>query len=158
MPTMVVMRGLPGSGKSTLAQNIAKRRNAALCSADDWFIRNGKYCFDPKQLGVAHMRCQHYVREACKAGRDVVVDNTNASWGEVKVWVDIAKEFGYKLAVSVPSWTEDLFCDGSWNLKFLSGRSVHDVPDEVLSGISERFVWGVEDMIRESGVEIEDVC
>ena len=140
MPTMFIMRGLPGSGKSTLAKKVARENHAEIHSADDWFMRSGKYVFKPEQLAVAHSRCQHYVRTACKAGKNVVVDNTNTSRQELDLWLGIAKEHGYEVQVVVPDWTPELrTADGKWNVEFLSGKNTHGVPDAVLVSMRDRW-------------------
>lgn len=149
MAKMYIMRGLPGSGKSTLAQRVAKDNDAAIHSADDWFVRDGKYKYNPDHIGVAHMRCQHYVKQACKAGRNVVVDNTNVTWSEVRVYVEIAKKFGYEVEIVIPNWTPDLQDEhGRWNLEFLRGRSLHGVPFEVLVKMNESFRWDVSELVQ----------
>ena len=42
--TVYIIRGLQGSGKSTLAKKIAsKSLDSVICSADDYFYKDGKY-------------------------------------------------------------------------------------------------------------------
>jgi predicted kinase len=151
---MTIMRGLPGSGKSFLAKKIAGENNASIYSADDWFVRNGRYVFKKDQLGIAHARCQQHVRISCQQGVNVVVDNTNTSWNEISVYVDIAKEFGYNIQIAVPDWTPHLFIDGKWNVHFLSGRNTHGVPDSVLDIMAANYDYDVDSKIaNEIGVK-----
>lgn len=149
MPKMFIMRGLPGSGKSTLAKQVAESHGADIHSSDDWFVRRGRYAFKADQLHLAHSRCQQHVRISCQTGKNVVVDNTNVTWSEVKVYVDIAKQFGYEIEVVVPSWTPHLFIDGKWNVHYLSGRNIHGVPDKVLDFMAESYDYKVESKIKD---------
>ncbi|XP_037082447.1 uncharacterized protein LOC119103101 [Pollicipes pollicipes] len=76
---LFVMKGLPGSGKSHLAKRILQRYpDAVLCSADDFFMKDGRYEFERDQLPAAHEACQRRAERACCEQRaHLVVDNTN---------------------------------------------------------------------------------
>ncbi len=52
--TVYIMRGLQGSGKSTLAKKIASKPNSVVCSADDYFYRDGKYEWKASEMKAAH--------------------------------------------------------------------------------------------------------
>ena len=55
---MFLMRGVPGSGKSTIVKHLMKMFHTdSICSADQYFSRNGRYRFDQKQLKQAHEYC-----------------------------------------------------------------------------------------------------
>ena len=57
--TMVVMRGLPGSGKSTVVSTITRvYPHAVVCSADHYFMNDGKYEYSSSRLKSAHLQCQ----------------------------------------------------------------------------------------------------
>ena len=66
--TVYIMRGVPGSGKSTIARKLAHGATAdevmnltpfhgTVVSADDFFLRNGEYRYNPKEIGIAHSYC-----------------------------------------------------------------------------------------------------
>jgi len=44
---LVIVRGLPGAGKSSFA----KLLGSAICTADDYFIKNGKYNWTASKIG-----------------------------------------------------------------------------------------------------------
>ena len=44
--TLYLVRGCPGSGKSTLAKKIANENGFAHYENDEFFMKDGKYCFD----------------------------------------------------------------------------------------------------------------
>ena len=96
------MQGESGSGKSTLArEHIAPLlrdlgHNVEIFSTDDLFHENGVYNFNPKLLGVNHKRNLDRTVEALKAGKSVIVDNTNTQAWEAKGYVSAA------LALHVP--------------------------------------------------------
>ena len=46
MKSLILVRGIPGSGKSTFAKEISY--GFPFLSADDFFMIEGKYQFDPK--------------------------------------------------------------------------------------------------------------
>ena len=61
MAELFIVRGLPGSGKTSLGHKLA----LLVYSADDFFTdEEGRYNFDPSQLGEAHAACQLNVRKA----------------------------------------------------------------------------------------------
>uniref|UniRef100_A0A8W8KSP8 Uncharacterized protein n=1 Tax=Magallana gigas TaxID=29159 RepID=A0A8W8KSP8_MAGGI len=63
--TVFIMRGVSGSGKSTIARAIQKvYPSAVLCSADDYFMREGEYHFSADDLESAHKYCQRLAEEA----------------------------------------------------------------------------------------------
>ena len=83
---LIIMRGIPGSGKTTLARKIedlAMRSGykiTGICSADDYFVKNGKYVFDGKKLGEAHKFCQSKAIQLLAAGK-LQISNGEKSLG-----------------------------------------------------------------------------
>ena len=78
---LVVMVGMPGSGKSTMAK--------------EKFVRNGfvRVCND--ELGNK-AKCLKVADAALKAGKSVVVDNTNPDPATRKEWIDLARKHGVR--------------------------------------------------------------
>ncbi|KAJ8320766.1 hypothetical protein KUTeg_002353, partial [Tegillarca granosa] len=110
--TMFIMRGISGSGKSTLVNIIQKvYPNAVVCSADFYFVtEDGTYNFQPDCLSYAHFDCQKNAREAClKQMNVIVIDNTNIRRWEMKLYLDMAREFNYVVVPVRPRtrWRED---------------------------------------------------
>ena len=67
--TLILLRGLPGAGKTTLAKQLSR----AICSADDYFVINGKYNWIKNNIGDAHVWCRRKCRRFMSIGVDVVV-------------------------------------------------------------------------------------
>ena len=55
MKTLIILRGVPGCGKSTVAEVLSNNGKYPVCTADDFFMKDGEYKWNPKQLGN---RCQ----------------------------------------------------------------------------------------------------
>ncbi|XP_076831895.1 uncharacterized protein n4bp2l2 isoform X2 [Brachyhypopomus gauderio] len=132
---LILMRGLPGSGKSTLAKEIVSTVSTGLIlSTDDYFFQENGYFFDPSVLGDAHEWNQQRAREAMLAGRSpVVIDNTNIHAWEMKPYVTMALEIGYRVEFVEPdtSWK----CDSAQ----LEKRNKHGVPRETIAKMLDRF-------------------
>lgn len=119
-----LIRGLPGSGKSTLARAYAARGYVHL-EADDFFIQpDGRYQFDPSQIGAAHAWCRSQVAIALAAGRNVVVANTFTRRWEIAPYYELAALYG---AVA----TEET-AGGTW-------ENVHGVPPAVVEAMRARW-------------------
>lgn len=127
--TLTIVRGLPGSGKSTLAHMLVAARRAGggwaqQVEADDYFIRDGKYQFDPSQLTAAHADCQRRTRAYLEMGAHVVVANTFTQRWEYQWYLDVAMELG------VPVQMVEVH--GEFG-------SVHNVPDEAIARMKARW-------------------
>jgi tRNA uridine 5-carbamoylmethylation protein Kti12 len=73
---LIIIRGLPGSGKSTFAEALAKDiYNSVVVEADDFFIKDKEYRFNPTMLAQAHEWCQNTVRDYLNEGKHVIVAN-----------------------------------------------------------------------------------
>ena len=129
---MYIMRGLPGSGKSSLAKDLGK--GGQIFSADDYFMVNGKYQFDPTKLPNAHLSTQRKTENALSNGvSPIVVDNTNVSREEMKPYAQMAKKYGYDVEVAQP--------DTPWmfDAEKLAKRNKHGVPQEVIEDMMRRW-------------------
>ncbi|KAF6041623.1 CNP [Bugula neritina] len=101
---MIIMRGVPGTGKSTIVNYLMESLSTdCLCSADNFFIRNGKYVFDKTQIKQAHTFCQQKAEKFCTEGHSVVIiDNTNVMRWETDFYVDLAYKHGYVVVMITP--------------------------------------------------------
>ena len=138
MVTLYIIRGLPGTGKSTLGKMLA---NEGLSfAADDYFMVDGEYRFDPSKLGEAHNQCARNVKNALKPqGRyspydetRVAVCNTFSRRWEYEPYVSLAKKVGARYFVI------DLF-DNCTSLDELFDRNVHGVPRHVFKAMYDRW-------------------
>jgi len=97
---LIIMQGCSASGKSTIAKAIADSMGGVICSADNYFMQDGKYCFDASQLGKAHECCRHSVKTGMFNNEPlIIVDNTNCTQKEANPYIEMAKEHGYTVQV-----------------------------------------------------------
>ncbi len=89
------LRGVSGSGKSTEAMRLANNNKDIICSADDCFMKDGEYVFEPSLLAAAHSKCLKkfisLVYNGSNGSDDIaIVDNTNLQWWELKAYWEVA--------------------------------------------------------------------
>ncbi|KAL7832135.1 hypothetical protein AOLI_G00296830 [Acnodon oligacanthus] len=132
---LILMRGLPGSGKSTLAKEILScGPNGLILSTDDYFFQEDGYFFDSALLGDAHDWNQKRAGDAMLRGHSpVIIDNTNIRAWEMKPYVTLALECGYRVDFVEPDtcWK----CDPAE----LEKRNKHGVPRESIAKMLDRF-------------------
>lgn len=141
MKKLIIMRGVSGSGKSTLAQELGK--DGVIFSTDDYFMIDGEYKFNPKELGSAHRWNLRRTEKAMQYSKPlIVIDNTNTQAWEMSKYVEIAQQYGYNIEIAEPNWHPDLRNEeGKWNFDFLKGRNKHGVPEEALKRMIDRYEY-----------------
>lgn len=138
---LVIMRGLPGSGKSTKAREYG----GTIVSADDYFMQDDKYMFDPNQLGAAHNQSKNKCEEAMKRGDPtIVVDNTNVRARDYKDYVKLAEQYGYDVEI-------DSVGTGGMAVEELAERNKHGVPLSTIENMVEK--WEGEPLYPESDLK-----
>lgn len=126
--TLYLLRGLPGSGKSTFAASL----NIGLCGAlwveaDSYFLNDDMtYKFDASKLAEAHKECQDRVRMGMGIGIDIIVSNTLTTEKELKPYLKLAEEFGYRVVSLIVENRH-------------GSKSVHDVPESTVEKMRNRF-------------------
>ena len=116
-----IFRGLPGSGKSTMA----KTMGGPVFEADQFFMEDGEYKFNPKKLKDAHAWCKDSVEEAMMFLKERVnVANTFTQHWEMKDYIDMAESHGYEVEV--------YHVQGEWG-------NVHGVPPEAIKRMKDRW-------------------
>jgi len=125
---LYILRGLPGAGKSTLARTIG----AVYFEADMFFMEGNEYKFNPTKLKDAHAWCQNQVRISMKNSDSklgdtrIAVANTFTQEWEMEPYIEMSKEFGFTIFTLIVENRH-------------GGVNQHDVPDEVLDKMKNRF-------------------
>lgn len=126
MKRVIIFRGLPGSGKSTLA----KKLGGFVVSADDYFMVDGVYRFDPSKLGEAHIACMRNFLYACGVDMPLIaVDNTNTTLMELNPYRLVALAHGYEVEV------HRVICNPEVAFK----RGTHNVPLNTIKRMDIHF-------------------
>jgi predicted kinase len=131
---LYIVRGIPGSGKSTFAKRLVGE-DFLVCEADKYFIdkETGEYNFDFTKIKEAHKFCQDTVESYMKDSlvndqfyREIAVSNTFTQEWEMRPYFELAKNYGYKVFSVVVENRH-------------GGTNQHEVPEEVLIKMRERF-------------------
>ena len=94
----IILRGISGSGKSTFCKE--NWPDATVCSADNFFMRDGEYCFNPTLLGKAHAIClAEFIDAINNRHKIVVADNTFIHKWEYMNYIQIADAKGYEIEI-----------------------------------------------------------
>jgi len=123
MKELFLLRGLPGSGKSTLAKALGGEQ----VEADQYFIVDGEYHFDPTKIKTAHEWCRNQVSDWMFLEFErIVVSNTFTQEWEMEPYFQMAREKGYMVYSLVVENRH-------------GGENVHGVPAEKLQQMKSRF-------------------
>lgn len=126
---VVIMRGISGSGKSTYAQQILDLWGPGrIVSADDFFMKDGTYQFNPSGIGEAHAVCLgKFLMHLQNRIPLVIADNTNIRLWEFNNYLKLARWFEYKIEIlTTIKPSKDQIYLGHY-------RNVHNVPLEVIA-------------------------
>ena len=126
----IILRGVSGSGKSTKARELVGE-SGMIHSTDDFFMRDGKYVFNPEKLPLYHdLNFKAFQASLVLGVNPIVVDNTNTRKWEYKKYQDAAAEAGYQVEViSIPHPDP----------KVAAQRNTHGVPEEVIRRMISRW-------------------
>lgn len=127
MPTLYLIRGIPGSGKSSLARILFDNQVVDDCiEADDYFVNDGVYMFNPYKLKDAHDWCQDRTRVILGHGYNLAVSNTSTTEQEVETYRKIAEECKAKFISLIVENRH-------------GGENIHNVPEEKIQQMKKRF-------------------
>ncbi len=127
--SIILLRGLPGSGKSTLAMVLSEHGKYPVTAIDDYFTNkvSGEYKFEFQNNHLAYKQCEEQTSNFAKQGAEkIIVDNTFTLAWEMEPYFKIAKENNYTLFVVTVEKHHD-------------GKNIHDVSDEQLQKMAEKF-------------------
>lgn len=131
MKKVIILCGVPGCGKSTYARSIPY---AVVCSADDFFMKDGVYTFNPSLLGQAHAKCfGDFLTCIGKECPCIIVDNTNIQRWERQNYETVALMCQYD--VEYKYWLLKTEKEIQCCLK----RNTHEVPESVVRSMLDRF-------------------
>lgn len=99
---LYILRGVPGCGKSTVAKSLG----SVVCEADQYFMQEGQYRFDPTQLVEAHKYCFNKCELALQNNVPiVVVSNTSVRAEDVETYRELGLKYEYNVFVlTVENW------------------------------------------------------
>lgn len=123
MKIAYIMRGVPGSGKSTIARQLAGNEGV-IHSTDDYFLVDGIYCFEPRQLKVYHdANYQAFCNSLILGKQTVICDNTNIQRWQFARYVESARQAGYVVVYVILQHP---------NPQEAANRNVHKVSERVI--------------------------
>jgi adenylate kinase family enzyme len=138
---LVVMRGAPGQGKSTLANKLLSEHltkpgsTGIICSADQYYMKSGKYQWDATKIHLAHGECRANCRDALKNRIEVIfIDNTNTDTQKEALWYVMAGAvFGYDIHFLSPQtdWMDDP--------ALLAMKNRHGVPEQKCKAMLDKI-------------------
>lgn len=142
--TVSIMSGAPGSGKTTAVRKVLDEAandifrgvsglqygTVAACSADDYFMRDGEYKFDVKELGAAHAACFKQFIGFLQTGiTHVFVHNTSIEAWEISPYMLASAAFGYDATIHTLTVDPDVAFE----------RNVHGVPLKTIQRMCDRI-------------------
>lgn len=142
---VVIMSGSSGSGKGTYIKEIygPEGDSVKVVSADNFFMKNGLYKFDPGKLGLAHADClrqftktmvDFYNGASTYVGKGkietLIVDNTNTTTEEIAPYYSVGAAFNADRISLVT-----LHCSP----KIASERNLHGVGHDACMAMSARL-------------------
>lgn len=126
MKSITLIRGISGSGKSTFAEFISDGKYD-IFSADDYFMVDGEYKFDPSRLKLAHEDCKNKVEDAMKRNEySIFVANTFTRKWEMDGYFELAEKYNYRIFTVIVENRH-------------GNKNVHNVPETSINGMRERF-------------------
>jgi len=130
---------LPGSGKSYIGKRLIEdtiRDNFAehVISADDYFLRNGRYMYDASKISEAHQNAQRlFYNRASKGYSPLIIDNTNLQSWEMFPYIQAAIQYSYHVEIIEPvtPW--------KWVPNKLAQKNKHNVPMDKIKKMMDNY-------------------
>lgn len=137
--TIKIMVGVAGSGKSTIAkawvaEDPDNRVRVNRDSFREMITGSSKKAVLSQEMETIVTKAQtQVVEESIKAGKSVVIDDTNLRARTIRTWMDLALKYGIEWDVHVVN------VDVETALKQNSLRGADKVPDEVIEKMHRNF-------------------
>lgn len=139
---VVALMGVSGAGKNKFIETNMPWTNM-IVSADDFFMKEGKYVFDAAKLGAAHGSCFRKFVDVLRKDADIhidgtvennitgliVVNNTNSSLSEIAPYMAAAQAYGADASV---------ICLRI-NPEIAAARAIHGASLETIVKMAERI-------------------
>ena len=146
--TLIILRGLPGSGKSHICK--INTMWTYICSADDYFMKNGQYEFNKNLLDQAHQYCFQKVKNGLDLNENIiVVDNTNSTLKEYVKYKKIASYYNYNVIVI------EIYCKNRDQAIMFASRNNHNVPIATILKMLARWEYDPEVILVSPYIEIK---
>jgi len=120
-----IIRGVPGVGKRNYIYYLESglNRKYIICDWNNYFIKDGKYCFNGKETSKAESHCLTTFLNAIDndVKRIYVIGNFNEKW-QYNNYITIGKLSKYKVKVT------ELECKNEDQLRYFNSRSSHNIP------------------------------
>ena len=138
---MIMMRGAQGSGKSTMAKKIqqfleSRGKSVKIVEADNFFMVNGEYRFNPALLHLGHKSCQAKAKFWHLKGYTVIVANTNTSKREFEAYQAISDNLCAVL------------CTGRY-------ENAHGVPNDKVEVFRMKCLLPIEDIVQFKDTDLQ---
>ncbi len=143
---LIICRGIPGAGKSTWLRTTAPE--AVVCSADDFFMVDGKYQYDRLKIGEAHEACWVKFEAAMRGDEPLVaLDNVSHRNAHLQPYVSLDLVHGYE--VEIHTFRISVNAAAARNTHGVPHRHIHR-----LAGSTEELPpeWKKFETIHESGL------
>lgn len=125
MKNIILIRGVCGAGKSTFSDLLNVQLKIA---ADDYFMVDDEYKWNPENIGLAHYWCRNEVKIAMESGyiNSIAVHNTFTTETEMQPYFDLAKQFDFRITTVI--------LENRHN-----SQSIHNVPIKTIEKMRARF-------------------
>lgn len=135
--TVIINHAVQGCGKSTMARcvmtTVKQAGLSCTChSTDDYFMQDGKYCFDYRKLSEYHKRNVEAFTADLVSQVDVVIcDNTNLTPWQAAPYISAARQYGYRILLMdfQPRELSDLVATQQVTAEH---PNAHGIPEEAL--------------------------
>jgi predicted kinase len=149
LKTLTILIGNIGSGKSTTCKDLVKDGDVIISrDAFRYMIGAGTYIFNPVLEKAIHKSTYKTLDAFMKIGVNVVVDETNMTIKSRKLYLALAKRYGYyKLAMVMPKYEKSYSVER--RLKNNHGNNTKEVWETVW----ERFNLSYKAPTKEEGFD-----